>query len=87
MWVAIHKCMEATLGISLYGYLDLKLAKTLSFLLSLQQNRRSRGQNRFCPGAGGRGEVRGGGPNNVYTCRYKNGKIIKKKKLKLSEMK
>jgi hypothetical protein len=29
MWVAIHKCMEATLGISLYSYLYLKLAKTL----------------------------------------------------------
>jgi hypothetical protein len=27
MWVAIHKCMEATLGISLYSYLYLKLAK------------------------------------------------------------
>jgi hypothetical protein len=26
---AIHKCMEATLGISPYGYLYLKLAKTL----------------------------------------------------------
>jgi hypothetical protein len=30
MWVAIHKCMEAALGISLYSYLHLKLAKTLS---------------------------------------------------------
>jgi hypothetical protein len=29
MWVAIHKCMEATLRISLYSYLYLKLAKTL----------------------------------------------------------
>jgi hypothetical protein len=29
MWVAIHKCMEAILGISLYSYLYLKLAKTL----------------------------------------------------------
>jgi hypothetical protein len=34
MWVAIHKCMEAMLGIFLYGYLYPKLAKTLSFLLS-----------------------------------------------------
>jgi hypothetical protein len=31
MWVAIHKCMEAMLGISLYSYLYLKLAKTLCF--------------------------------------------------------
>jgi hypothetical protein len=29
MWVAIHKCMEGLLGISLYGYLHLKLAKML----------------------------------------------------------
>jgi hypothetical protein len=29
MWFAIHKCMEAMLGISLYSYLYLKLAKTL----------------------------------------------------------
>jgi hypothetical protein len=29
MWVTIYKCMEATLGISLYSYLYLKLTKTL----------------------------------------------------------
>jgi hypothetical protein len=29
MWVAIHKCMEATPGISLYRYLYPRLAKTL----------------------------------------------------------
>jgi hypothetical protein len=29
MWVAIHKCMEATLGISLYSCLYPKLAKTI----------------------------------------------------------
>jgi hypothetical protein len=29
MWVAIHKCMEATVGISLYNYLYLKLAKII----------------------------------------------------------
>jgi hypothetical protein len=29
MWVAIHMCMETMLGISLYSYLYLKLAKTL----------------------------------------------------------
>jgi hypothetical protein len=56
MWVAIHKCMEAVLGISLYIYLYLKLAKTISFLLSpmfsRQQNWRTRGRNSFCPEAG-----------------------------------
>jgi hypothetical protein len=50
IWVVIHMCMEAMLGISLYSYPYLKLTKTLSFLLllmfSLQQNWR-RGQNRF----------------------------------------
>jgi hypothetical protein len=29
MWVVIHMCMEAMLGISLYSYLYLKLAKPL----------------------------------------------------------
>jgi hypothetical protein len=27
MWVVIHMCMEAMLGISLHSYLSLKLAK------------------------------------------------------------
>jgi hypothetical protein len=58
--------MEAMLGISLYSYLYLKLAKMLSFLLSpmfsVQQNWR-RGKNRFFlrqgRWGGWRGEVRG----------------------------
>jgi hypothetical protein len=29
MWVVIHKCVEAILGVSLYSYLYPKLAKTL----------------------------------------------------------
>jgi hypothetical protein len=29
MWIVIYMCMEATLGISLYSYLYLKLAKIL----------------------------------------------------------
>jgi hypothetical protein len=29
MWTVIHKCMEATLGVSLYSYFYLKLVKTL----------------------------------------------------------
>jgi hypothetical protein len=31
MWVVIHMCMEVTLGISLYGFLYLKLAKRWCF--------------------------------------------------------
>jgi hypothetical protein len=69
MRVVIHKCMEAMLGISLYSYLYLKLAKPLYFsyylMFFLQKTRRIRGQNRFCWEAG----VGGGGPNNVYTCK------------------
>jgi hypothetical protein len=33
MWVVIHMCMEATLGISLYSYLYLKLGKHYVFLI------------------------------------------------------
>jgi hypothetical protein len=29
VWIVIHKCMETTLGISLFSYLYLKLAKML----------------------------------------------------------
>jgi hypothetical protein len=29
MWVAIHKCMEAILGISLYSYLYFKVAEAV----------------------------------------------------------
>jgi hypothetical protein len=34
MWVAIHKCMEAMLGISLYSYLYVKLANMLCLIIS-----------------------------------------------------
>jgi hypothetical protein len=34
MWVVIHKCMESTLGMFLYSYLYLKLAKHYVFLIS-----------------------------------------------------
>jgi hypothetical protein len=46
MWVVIHKCMEATLEISLYSYLYFKLAKMLClsyyllcFLLTKSENK------------------------------------------------
>jgi hypothetical protein len=41
MWVVIYKYMEATLGISLYSSLYLKLAKTmcLSYLLHFLFNK------------------------------------------------
>jgi hypothetical protein len=59
IWDLIHMCMEEMLGIFLYCYLYLKPRKNaISFLLSLkfslQQNWRTREQNRFCQEAEGR---------------------------------
>jgi hypothetical protein len=52
MWVAIPKGIEGRLGLSIYSYLYLKLAKILCLSyyhwFSLQQNQRTRGWNRFC---------------------------------------
>jgi hypothetical protein len=65
-WVAIHMYMETTVGISLYSYLYLKLAKPLciSYYLLCFSSIKSdtRGQNRFCLVGSG-----GSGPNNVNT--------------------
>jgi hypothetical protein len=74
VWVAIHKCMEATLRISLHRYLYLKLAKTLCLsyypMFSLQQNPRARRWNSFSPKAvEEEAERRGSGTNNVYACK------------------
>jgi hypothetical protein len=70
MWVATHKCMEATLGISLYTCLYPKLAKTLCFLIisyvffsTKLENKRA---EQVLPGSRvmvGKGR---GGLNNVY---------------------
>jgi hypothetical protein len=74
IWVIIHMCMVTTLGISLYSYLYLKLAKRLFFLLSLmfalQQSWTTRGWNRFHVEAGvegGRGRREGAVAQEVYT--------------------
>jgi hypothetical protein len=68
MWIAIHKCMEAMLGMSLYSYLYLKLAKMLCLsycLLCFLLNKfREEGGTGSSWKLGFR--VRwGGGPNNV----------------------
>jgi hypothetical protein len=71
MWVAIHKCMEAMLGISLYRYLYLKLAKILClscYLPCFLFNKigdEEVGTGFVKKQVGGKGE---GGPNNIYTC-------------------
>jgi hypothetical protein len=62
MWVAIHKCMEAMVRISLYSYLYLKLAKMLCFsyyLLCFLFNKigEQEGRTGFAQKQGGVGEV------------------------------
>jgi hypothetical protein len=78
MWVAMHKHMEGTLGISLYSYLYFKLAKCyvlLSLMFSLQKNQRTRGRNRFCPVGVGRG-----GTMYTHVSKCKIDKIKERKK-------
>jgi hypothetical protein len=77
MWVAIHKCMEAMLGISLYSYLYLKLAKNaMSFLLSLMfflnKIGEEEGGNRFSLEAAG---GLGGHKQCIHMSKCKNDKI------------
>jgi hypothetical protein len=64
MRVAIHKCMEATLGIFLYSYLYLKLAKMLCFchyLLCFPFNKIREQEGRTVSTWKLVGEVEGGG--------------------------
>jgi hypothetical protein len=73
MWVAIHKCIETAIGISLYSYFYFKLAKIVYLSYHLiyflfKENWRTRGQNRFCLEVG-RGQE-GGWTYNVYTYKY-----------------
>jgi hypothetical protein len=74
-WVVIHMCMEAMLGISLYSYLYLKLAKMLClsyYLLCFLFNKIGQEAEQVLPGS--KGEMEGSrdrgrnGPNNVCTC-------------------
>jgi hypothetical protein len=65
--------MKAMLGITLYSYLYLKLAKTLClsyyllcFLNKIREQEEGTGSARKW---GGGGEEWGGGSNNVYTCK------------------
>jgi hypothetical protein len=74
MCVEIQKCMEAMLGISLYNYLYLKVAKTLclSFIFLFHKIGEQEGRTGSAWKQGwGKGEEGGrrGGPNNVYTCK------------------
>jgi hypothetical protein len=48
MWVVIHMCMEATLEISLFSYLYLKIAKMLclSYFLGILFNKTGKQEGR-----------------------------------------
>jgi hypothetical protein len=74
VWVAIHKCMEAKLRISLYSYLYPKLAKMLClsyYLLCFLFNkiREEGGTGSAWKWEVGDGGWREGGTNNEYTCK------------------
>jgi hypothetical protein len=61
--------MVTTLGISLYSYVYLKLAKMLGFFIlsltfSLQQSQIKMVEQGWCGG-----KEAEGGPNNIYTCK------------------
>jgi hypothetical protein len=78
----IHKYMEATVGISWYSYLYLKLAKALCLFYYLlcflfNKNQRTRGQNRFCLEVGW---VGGRWPKCIHVNKCKND--LKKKNQK-----
>jgi hypothetical protein len=69
IWVVIHMCIEAMLGISLYSYLHLKLAKMLCLsycLLCFLFNKI--GEQSGTGSVQKLGEWGEGGANNVYTC-------------------
>jgi hypothetical protein len=78
MWIAIHKYVEGMLGISLYSYLYLKLAKTLClsyyllwFLFNKVREEAGRIGSAWKYVLGGvwRGLWGRGGTNNVNTCK------------------
>jgi hypothetical protein len=66
IWVVLCMCMEATLGISLYSYPYLKLAKTPCFSYYLLRFSSTKLENKRVEQVlpRGRGD---GSPNNVYT--------------------
>jgi hypothetical protein len=75
LYIAIYKFMEAMLGVSLYSYLYLKLAKTLClfyYLLCFLFNRI--GEQEFSP------QFRGEVAQTMYThvSKFKNNKIKNK---------
>jgi hypothetical protein len=88
MWVAIHMCMEAMLGISLYSYPYLKLAKCyvfliISYVFSSTTKLENKRWNRFClKGERGKGVV----AQTMYMSKCKNDKIKNFKNCHLCEI-
>jgi hypothetical protein len=81
MWVAIHKYMEVTLGISLYSCLYPKLGKTLClsyYLLCFLFNKIGEDEGRtgsaWTPGVGG--EVCGRGLQPIITMAQDTGRKV-----------
>jgi hypothetical protein len=72
MWVVIHMCVEAMLGISLYSCLYLKLAEMLSlsyYLLCFSSKKlENKKAEHILPGREGWWGERSD-PNNLYTCK------------------
>jgi hypothetical protein len=62
VWVAIHHCVEVMLGISLYSYLYLKLAKNDVFLIISYVFSSTKPENKRAEQVlPGKGRVKGGG--------------------------
>jgi hypothetical protein len=84
MWVAIHKCLEATLGISLHSYLYLKLKKTLClsyFLLCFLFNKIGEQEvEQFWLELVGRRNREGAQTICTHVSKCKNNKIKERKK-------
>jgi hypothetical protein len=74
MCVAIHTHMEATLGISLYIYLYLKLAKCYVFLIISYVFSSTKSENKrvehVLPGSGGEGKE--AQTMHTHVCKCKN---------------
>jgi hypothetical protein len=70
VWVVIHMCVEAMLGISLYSSLYLKLAKKKCsvFLIISCFLFNNIGEQEGGTGSAQKVGRWGGGPNNIYTC-------------------
>jgi hypothetical protein len=77
VWVAVHMCMEAMLGISLYIYLYIKLAKTLCLIISYVFSSTKLEKQEDRTGSAWKGEVAKTMYTHVSKC--KNNKILKRR--------